>query len=77
MLLRDNSVVIIAVVAERGTKSDIACPIYLLARLSPSQGLITAFISKTIIVYRPQTTYFKLTCRASDYQDFVNTELLH
>jgi hypothetical protein len=39
--------------------------------------LTTAFISKTIIVYRPQTTYFKLTCRASDCQDFINTELLH
>ncbi|TRU97046.1 MAG: hypothetical protein EWV75_08130 [Microcystis wesenbergii Mw_QC_S_20081001_S30D] len=38
--------------------------------------MTTAFISKTIIVYRPQTTYFILTCRASDCQDFVNTEAL-
>ncbi|TRV49578.1 MAG: hypothetical protein EWV53_05815 [Microcystis panniformis Mp_MB_F_20051200_S9] len=33
--------------------------------------MTTALISKTIIVYRPQTTYFKLTCRASDCQYFI------
>ncbi|TRU24041.1 MAG: hypothetical protein EWV81_15020 [Microcystis aeruginosa Ma_SC_T_19800800_S464] len=38
--------------------------------------MTTAFVSKTIIVYQPQTTYFVLTFRASDCQDFVNTEAL-